>query len=61
MIKAVQGAHISAVFQILVEEYLVFKAQWQRTSGHKYGWRPNVRSVVRPGAKVGAEGRVAVV
>ena len=46
---------------MLVEEYLVFKAQWQRTFGPRYGWRPNVDSVVRPGAKVGAEGRVAVV
>lgn len=47
--------------QVLVEEYLVFKAQWQRTFGNRFGWRPNVRSVVRPGARVGAEGRVAVV
>jgi len=27
----------------------------------RYGWRPDVASVVRPGKKVGAEGRVAVV
>ena len=47
--------------QVLVEEYLVFKAQWQYTYGPQFGWRPDIASVVRPGVKVGAEGRVAVV
>ena len=48
--------------QVLIEDYLVWKAQWERTDGVEYGWRPsNVRSVVQPSRAVGAEGRFAVV
>jgi len=45
-----------------VEDFLVFKAQWERTQGLQFGWRPSdVRSVVRPKQAVGAEGRFAIV
>ena len=48
--------------QVLVEDYLVWKAQWERTHGIQFGWRPpHVRSVVRPQQAVGAEGRFAIV
>lgn len=50
------------MMQVLIEDYIVFKAAWERTHGVEFGWRPlNVRSVVRPSQAVGAEGRFAIV
>jgi hypothetical protein len=50
------------LLQVLIEDYLVWKAQWERTHGVEYGWRPTkVRSVVQPSQAIGAEGRYAVV